>query len=165
MAALACAYGPDIGYWIRTMWMKAMIRYRATLLQRVVVVLGGLTLGLAFGYVLIVTHGGTPSRAEITQVLIALPVATLVSLISWPGYGITLTPESAIIHLGRERVMDWRRVADISVENEFGFRFVVIRGLDGKRVRLYAPIGFLDREFDEKVKVVRAYWQGQSHGV
>jgi hypothetical protein len=93
--------------------------------------------------------------------LVFLVAATLTSLILWPGHGITLTPDAAIIHQGRVRVMDWRGVADISVEKEFGYRIVVIRGLDGQRLKLRAPTSFLDRRFDEKVKVIRACWHGQ----
>lgn len=139
--------------------MKAMIRYRPTLLQRVVPVLVGSILGLAVAYIIIVVGGSAPSTAEMKYGLIFLFATTLTNLILRPGYGIMLTPESATIHQGRLHVMDWRGVADISVEKEFGCRIMVIRGLDGQRVKLRVP-SFLDREFDEKVKVIRAYWQG-----
>jgi hypothetical protein len=127
----------------------------------VVPILGGSIVALAIVYILIVTDGGAPSTAEMKDALVFLSTATLTSLFLSPAHGITLTPESAIIHQGRVRKMDWRGVAGISIEKEFGCRIVVIWCHDGQRVSLRAPTSLLDRKFDEKVKIIRAYWQAR----
>jgi len=69
-------------------------------------------------------------------------VVTLTSVFIQPDYGITVTPESAVINGGRKRVIDWRDIADISVENRYGYRTVVIKEFSGQSFRLLAPSSF-----------------------
>jgi hypothetical protein len=135
-----------------------MMRYKLTWLQRMILGFVSSALGLGIANAIILASGSAPSASEMIGCLVFVLAATLTCLMAWPGYGITLTPEAAVIHDGRTRVMDWRGVAGISAEKEFGYRIVVIRGLDGRRVKLRAPVSLFDRKFDEKVKAIRACW-------
>jgi hypothetical protein len=55
----------------------------------------------------------------------------------------------------------WNRITDITVERNFGSAMVILLDDRGKRIKLVAPRAFLDRRFDEKVRVIQNYWQGQ----
>jgi hypothetical protein len=83
-------------------------------------------------------------------------VVTLTSVFIQPDYGITVTPESAAINGVRKRVIDWRDIADITVENRYGYRTVVIKEFSGQSFRLLAPSSFfLDQNFEDKVNTMR----------
>jgi hypothetical protein len=138
-----------------------MINYRATVVQRVFVFLAGSVLGVAIAGGAIVANGGAVTPAGFKQGLFFVVVATLTGVFVRPDHGITATPESVVINGSRKRVMGWRSIADIAVANRYGFRTVVIKGFEGQYFRLLAPYSFLDREFDDKVKTIREYWQSQ----
>jgi hypothetical protein len=141
--------------------MNTMIKYRATLVQRVFPMLTGSVLAMAIVGGAILASGSDVTPAEFKQGLVFVVVVTLASVFIRPDHGITVTPESAVINGGRKRVMDWRDIADISVVERYGFRTVVIKGFEGQHFRLLAPSSFLDPEFDNKVNTIRACWQSQ----
>ena len=72
---------------------------------------------------------------------------------------VTLTPTAVMAHNLRPRVIEWRDVANVAVE-ELGYRIVVIWDVRGGRFRLHVPYSSLDREFDAKLQVIRACWLG-----
>jgi hypothetical protein len=140
--------------------INVMIKYRATLVQRVFPMLTGSVLATAIVGGAILASGSDVTPADFKQGLAFLAVVTLTSVFIQPDYGITVTPESAVINGGRKRVIDWRDIADISVENSYGYRTVVIKEFSGQSFRLLAPSSFfLDQNFEDKVNAIRAHWQ------
>jgi hypothetical protein len=140
--------------------MNVMIKYRATLVQRVFPMLMGGVLATAIVGCAILASGSDVTPADFKQGLAFLAVVTLTGVFIQPDYGITVTPESAVINGGRKRVIDWRDIADISVENRYGYRTVVIKEFSGQSFRLLAPSSFfLDQKFEDKVNTIRAHWQ------
>lgn len=114
----------------------------------------------------ILASGDDVTPADFKQGLAFLAVLTLTGVFIQPGYGITVTPESAVINGVRKRVIDWRDIADISVENWYGYRTVVIKEFSGQSFRLAAPSSFfLDQNFEDKVSTIRAHWQARRNQI
>lgn len=99
-----------------------------------------------------------------THIRLALPVTSvlilpLVFLTRW--FGVTLTPDEAIVHNLRRRRIAWRDIQTIQAERLFGNRIVVLYEASGRRTRLRAPLsGFLnwDRRFEEKFDAIGQRW-------
>jgi hypothetical protein len=136
------------------------IHYQYNPLQATLPMLAGAW--LALGIVAVIAwHEGYPLRAfefrNFALFTLALPV---MSLAFRPKY-VTLTPTGLIARGPRTRVIDWRNVANVAVQKQYGWRMVIISDVRGRWTRLHAPWSFLDRDFDAKVRVIRACWLGQ----
>ncbi|MFH8388239.1 hypothetical protein [Streptomyces sp. NPDC018036] len=142
------------------------IRYRASWRQF-------LPLGLLFGALALMqlsnlwmwAHRGSglPSVPLDARVLaVVLPIVFALELWMLGRYfGITLTPEAAIVHNLRRRTIPWTDVAEVAVEPFSGGRRVVLYETDGHRTPLRMPnSAFLsrDRRFDEKAATIRDWW-------
>lgn len=136
------------------------VHYRTTVLQTTFpIFVGG---GVALGAVAVAAwHSGHPLLvSEARQFIGILLAVTLLNMII-RGTCVTLTPTAVMAHDLRTRVIEWRNVANVAVEKEFGYRIVVIWDVRGRRIRLHAPCSALDHEFDAKLQVIRACWFGQ----
>lgn len=88
-----------------------------------------------------------------------VPAAALICLTRW--FGVTLTPDEAIVHNLRRRRIAWRDVRTVQIERFSGTRIVVLYEANGRRTRLRAPMaGFLNRDnsFEEKFHVIGQWW-------
>ncbi|MFD8739519.1 hypothetical protein ACFV06_32040 [Streptomyces sp. NPDC059618] len=142
------------------------IRYRASWRQI-------LPLGVAFGIMALTqwsnlamsahAHGGMPGvPLESRTLAVGLPIVLAVEL--WMlghHFGISLTPEAAVVHNMRRRTIPWTDVAEVAVEPITGGRRVVLYEWDGRRTPLRMPSSaFLSRDprFDEKAATIRSWW-------
>jgi len=104
-----------------------------------------------------------------THIRLALPVTSvlilpLVFLTRW--FGVTLTPDEAIVHNLRRRRIAWRDIQTIQAERLFGNRIVVLYEASGRRTRLRAPLSVpqLGQAFRGEVPPDRAAVDGlQAH--
>ncbi|MGW0964787.1 hypothetical protein [Streptomyces sp. NPDC002516] len=142
------------------------IRFRASWRQV-------LPLGLLFGTLSLMqvsnlwmwAHRGSglPSVPLESRVLaVVLPIVLALELWMLGRYfGITLTPEAAVVHNLRRRTIPWTDVAEVAVEPSSGGWRVVLCETDGRRTPLRMPnSAFLsrDRRFDEKAATIRDWW-------
>lgn len=130
------------------------IRYRLTLLQRVLPVLPVTLLGGLFQ--LLIWWEGGPAGPLIGLIVLAFAMPVF----SRP-FGITLTRPAAVVHNLSRRTIPWAGIQAIGTEWVFGARFVVIHEAGGRRTRLRAPVtGFFswDRNFEEKLHTIGRWW-------
>ena len=140
---------------------KRVIRYRLTPLQGVFPLLVGVLAALVLANIVAFTNSRPPSMSEIWGVLEGIGAMCVAALIFTRGFGITLTPQNVVVHGIGGRLIKWSDIVNVSAEKDFGNRTVVLTTVAGKRIRLRAPQGYLDRHFDEKFKVIYACWRGQ----
>ncbi|MFC4607597.1 hypothetical protein ACFO9E_07195 [Streptomyces maoxianensis] len=135
------------------------IRYRLTLLQRVLPVLPGAVIFTAV-QILLWAEGG-PSDPVFFAGLLLWVAAPFVGLVCSSRLGITLTTSAAVVHRFRRRVIPWSDVQAIRIESFMGSRTIVLNEANGRRTELLAPItGFLsrDRRFEEKFHTIGHWW-------
>jgi hypothetical protein len=135
------------------------VRYRLTRLQRVLPVLPGIVVVMAF-QVLFWLDGGPLGPVLVSALFMAVALPFVVLITSRP-FGVTLTPSAAIVHNLRRRTIPWSNVQAIQIESLRGSRTVVIYEAGGRCTRLRAPIaGFLswDRSFEEKFHTIGRWW-------
>jgi hypothetical protein len=136
------------------------VRYRLTWVQRVFpVLLGGSVVFVIMGLMSAAGHG-TFTAHEVRPLALGWLLGTVLLLIPWQRADVTLTPERVIIR-ARGRTIEWRQVADITVEKSMESRAIILWYDNGGRTKLGAPLSFLDGEFDEKARTVTEYWQRQ----
>jgi len=91
-----------------------------------------------------------------------------VAAVLYCWYGISLTPEAAVVHRLRRRTIPWSRVAAVQTEDfNLRGRRVVLYEVDGRRTPLRMPsTAFLawDRKFDAKAEAIEAWWRCCSAG-
>jgi hypothetical protein len=141
---------------------NVLIRYRLSVLQQAFPVIVGGVLAFLIVEGGLLAGGSTLSAAEVRNILIAWLAAILVSVSPiLPRYGITLTPEAVVITNVRKHTIEWRFIGNIAVERHLGCRMVVLWDDHGRRTMLSAPQGILDRNFDDKVRMIQTYWSGR----
>jgi len=69
--------------------------------------------------------------------------------------GITLTPDAAIVHNLRSRVIPWSAIQDVTIETFRGSRTIVLREAQ-RRTRLRAPVSAFRRgsRFEEEYRLI-----------
>lgn len=135
------------------------VRYRLTVLQRLLPALPGLVVVVP-SQVLLWLNGGSLASAVVPGLLIWGVLLPLVQIIS-RRFGVTLTPTAAVVHNLRRRAIPWADVQAIQIESVLGSRAVVIYEAGGRHTRLRAPMsGFLswDRGFEEKFHTIGRWW-------
>jgi hypothetical protein len=140
----------------------AIIRFRPTLLQRGLPGLLGALAGLTAAGVVILRYRVNLPMAEMVGCLGFLLIMALMILVLQRGPGVTLTPGAVTVHNFGAHVIEWRSVAEVTVEKRLCCRTVVIRERSGREIRPRAPRSCLDRKFDEKVQVIYACWLGDA---
>lgn len=135
------------------------IRYRLTLLQRVVPLLPA-ALFVVGAQFLIWVDGG-PLGPVLVTALVLWVAAPLLVVVTSAHFGIALTAPAAVVHNLRRRVIPWSDIQAIQIESLLGSRMVVIHEAGGRRTRLRAPItGLLswDRGFEGKFHAIGRWW-------
>ncbi|MEI5524312.1 hypothetical protein WB401_24520 [Streptomyces brasiliscabiei] len=62
------------------------------------------------------------------------------------------------------REIAWRDITSVEVRKTAGIRTVFVRVTGGRRIPLRAPMSFLDRRFDVKVKILTDWWTARRSG-
>lgn len=137
------------------------LRYRLTLIQRIVPGLG-ILVGALGGHVAAWASGTRPPTGhELWDAIrTAIVVMAALSLLSRP-YGVTITPSAVIVHNLRRRTIKLTDIRFISVEKVMGSQTIVIYDATGRRTQLRAPItGLLywDRQFWTKFHTIGQWW-------
>lgn len=135
------------------------VRYRLTVLQRLLPVLPGFVFVVP-SQVLLWLDGGSLASTVVPVLLIWGVLLPLVQITSRRS-GVTLTPTAAVVHNLRRRTIPWADVQAIRIESVLGSRTVVIYEAGGRHTRLRAPMsGFLswDRGFEEKFHTIGRWW-------
>ncbi|MEZ0096255.1 hypothetical protein [Streptacidiphilus sp. EB129] len=143
----------------------ATIRYRLTPLQRTLPFLAGGLLGSALVEGVMWANGIAPLASMTRQLLIASISAALLNLVASRNYGVTVTPQAAIVHNARRRLINWVDIQGVEVEDFIGSRTIVLIDTTAKRIRLRAPLSLLDDRFDEKRQVIEACWRAHRERV
>ena len=132
------------------------MRLRASLFVSVATLL---PLALPLAWIASRTHppSNLPAAAWVSYLAIAL---AFLAVDHW--YGITLTPDEAVIHsLGNTRIR-WANVQGITQESYAGVRRIIVWTDDGRRVRLRAPVMPFPRigrrKFDEAFHTIGRWW-------
>jgi hypothetical protein len=141
------------------------VRFRLTVLQRLMPMSGGL-IGIAVAPPVIwATGGGFDLGAWVHVIPQSLAGfiggGLFAALFVSRGFGIVLTPSAAEVHNLRQRTIRWSEIQAIQIEPFLGSRTVVLYEISGRRTRLRAPItGFLawDRQFEEKFHTIGRWW-------
>ncbi|MFK0157756.1 hypothetical protein ACIQVK_37535 [Streptomyces sp. NPDC090493] len=136
------------------------VRYRLTKFQRLLPALPGFAVVVPF-QVLIWLEDGT-FDSTVLPALLTWGVLVPLLQIATRGFGVTLTPTTAVVHSFRRRTIPWADVQAIQIESVLGSRTVVIYEAGGRQTRLRAPMtGFLnrDRSFEEKFHIIGRWWQ------
>jgi hypothetical protein len=138
-----------------------VVRYRLTVAQMTLPAFAGGLLGIGAGMFgdwrsgHLVWHASMWGElAGLLWMCVVLAVLTRVR----PA-AVTLTPHGVTARGWRTRVIGWPDITSVTVVSDFpGFRLVVLTTTSGKRIRLPAPLSFLDLRFTEKVETIRAHW-------
>lgn len=134
------------------------MRYRLSALQRLLVPSAGGVFAAILIELMLWTHDeALLAGPALEAILIGLGCGVLNLTVS-AGYGVTLTKDELIIHNEQRRSVPWDVVERIGTERFMGARTIVLRETTGRRTRLRAPIGTLDRRFDEKVRTIETWW-------
>ena len=135
------------------------IRLRLTWTQRRAFVITVLVYQVLVWSDVLVNHGRFGGNARTAVAGAAFLV--MAAAIWW--LGTSLTQRGLVVHALPPRVIPWRDVCEIEVQQQLGSSVVVIHhGTGGTRhTRLAAPTtGPLgrDHEFNDKVRVMRSFW-------
>ena len=134
------------------------IRYGLTSVQKALPIIAA-SLVVALFIAIVNWVDRSTSVPSVKDVVIAGIVAAGAVVIVSPGYGITLTPNEAIVHNLERRVIKRDEILSVLVQRRLGIKAVMICESSGRRTSLRAPIGFFDRNFDQKCHVIRN-WSG-----
>lgn len=126
------------------------MRYRPTPAQRVApFVVAGVIVMVVLQVIYLSTEGKL-YPAEAGDAILCGLVAGAISFVVSRDYGITLNRDEAIVHGISQRRIPRSEVAGVSIEKVLGDCTVVLVESSGRRTRLYAPMGMLDRNFEKK---------------
>lgn len=138
-----------------------MIQYRTFVRQWLLRLLPACFLVFIFVCIMEAFDPTAFSGQEVKSVGALLVSGSFLMLIIGTRQVVVLTPDGVLVTGPRRGMVKWPDVRAITVEKLIADRTVVLTLVDGKRIRLPAPVDFLDSHFDEKVKVIRACWRGQ----
>lgn len=101
---------------------------------------------------------------ELGQMLLAATAACTVVASTAKGYGVSLTEEALVLGGVRHRTILRASIHRLEVQRSLGVSRIAVYTADGRRTMLRAPMSFLDREFEDKARVITEWWQGGSQG-
>ncbi|WP_326720726.1 hypothetical protein OHT59_15735 [Streptomyces sp. NBC_00243] len=79
-------------------------------------------------------------------------------------HGVILTEEVLVVRGNRRRRIPWTDIIRLEVRRILGVRQVIVHTRDGRATVLHAPTSFVDGQFDQKVAVLREWWEAR-HGL
>lgn len=138
--------------------------FKLAAVQIAVPVLGGLLAGTALVYVLLAATGERMTAGELWVCVSAAVVASAALPLLPPSYGVELADSRLVIRGAGRREIEWRDITGLEIRRSVGVRTVVVSVTDGRRIPLRAPMSFLDRRFDDKVKVLTEWWTARRGG-
>ncbi|WP_137991188.1 hypothetical protein [Streptomyces vilmorinianum] len=107
---------------------------------------------------------GDPMSAETLRWCVRSGVVGLAGLLFLPRTrGARLTADCLLVFpaFGRGRRIPWPDVSDVAVRRVAGVRHVTVGLVTGERLTLRAPLSFLDRRFDARVRELTEWWRAQ----
>ncbi|MGW7613492.1 hypothetical protein ACWGKW_40875 [Streptomyces sp. NPDC054766] len=127
-------------------------------MQAATVLLGGFLCGTTLAYLLVEATGGHVTAAELWSCLSAAVVASAVVPALPPHYRVELNDNCLVLRGGGRREIAWRDIIGLEIRKTVGIRTVVVQVSGGRRIPLRAPMSFLDRDFDDKARVLTDWW-------
>jgi hypothetical protein len=147
---------------LRNHGADVVVRYRLTAAQVTVPTLVGGLLGIGLGMFGDWRSGlpvWEPFDLGLIRDLLMLCVTLLVMVRVVAPAAVTLTPYGVRVSGWRARTVGWPEIASVTVAGGFpGFRLVTLTTFSGKRIRLPAPVSYLDPRFTKKADAIRARW-------
>ncbi|EKX60532.1 hypothetical protein [Streptomyces ipomoeae] len=127
-------------------------------------ILSGLLGGTALVYLLLEVTGEHMTAGELWSCLSVAVFASVVVPALPPHYRVELHDHCLVLLGSGRREIAWRDIIGVEIRKIAGLRTVVVLVSDGRRIPLRAPTPFLDRRFDDKVKILTDWWTARRGG-
>lgn len=132
--------------------------------QATAILLCGFLGGTALLYVLLEFTGEHMTAGELWWCLSAAVFASVAVPALPPHYRVELNDHCLVLLGSGRREIAWRDITSVEVRKTAGIRTVFVRVTGGRRIPLRAPMSFLDRRFDVKVKILTDWWTARRSG-